>query len=290
MNDDFDSRLYYNKAKIKSELKSLVSESGGLKPVDAVLSLESIPESFKQIIPNATEEFNRFKNLDKKEVDLISKSIIKKIENNIDSELDFLTDFIQQSVKFACFTPNIASNTMWGQYAESSSGFALEYIFDKQNIICSNKDHINSISCELYPMEYYQKRLDATDFAIYLLQVTILHKLSIEKGIDFSNELRNYIIPCPDNFMFTKVSLAKSVEWKREKEWRLFYFSKISELNSSPYSYVYLKPSALYLGRRISDFYQKILVDIAKEKGIPVYKMDFSDKSCGYNLRKEKLF
>lgn len=224
MNDDFDSRLFYNQEKIRTELDLLISETGGLKPIDSILCMESIPEYFNQIIPNATEEFSRLKSLDKKEIDSISKSIIGYIYNNMDSELSFLTDFIQQSSKFACFTPDITSNTMWGQYADCSKGFALEYIFDKQTNICSNKEYINEITCQLFPMEYYVRRLDATEFAVYLLQVTILHKLSIAKGIVFSKEMRNIIIPCPDSFMFTKISLAKSIEWKREKEWRLFLF------------------------------------------------------------------
>lgn len=46
--------------------------------------------------------------------------------------------------------------------------------------------------------------------------------------------------------------------------------------------------SALYLGRKISELYQKVLVEIAKEKSIPVYKMDFNEKNRTYNLRKIK--
>lgn len=88
--------------------------------------------------------------------------------------------------------------------------------------------------------------------------------------------------------MFKKVALVKSNEWKKEKEWRMFFNTSIQELNNERFSYVYKKPSALYLGRKISELYQKVLVEIAKEKSIPVYKMDFNEKNRTYNLRKIK--
>jgi hypothetical protein len=50
-----------------------------------------------------------------------------------------------------------------------------------------------------------------------------------------------------------------------------------------------LKPSALYLGRRISSIYEKILSDIAKEKGLPIYKMSLDDDSISYDLIPEQV-
>lgn len=49
------------------------------------------------------------------------------------------------------------------------------------------------------------------------------------------------------------------------------------------------KPSAIYLGRNISDINQKIFVDIAKEKDVPVYRMYIYDRSRKYSLRWKKL-
>ncbi len=290
MNDDFDSRIFYNKERIKKQMNSLVSDTGGLKPIDAVLNLKSIPDLFEQIIPNAKEEFERIKQFNKVEIDSLSKQIMQFIMDNIDVALDELTTFIQQTSKFACFTTDIKSNTMWGQYAGSSTGFALEYSFFEQRIKFVNMEYPNGgIDGELYPVEYYQKRLDATEFAVYLFQVMIFHKLAVNKGISVSDRLRNIIIPCPDSFMFTKIALAKSNEWCREKEWRMFFHSSIKELNDQKCSYVIYKPSALYLGKRISFFNQKILTDIAKEKGIPVYKMEFNDKSSTYKLKSIRI-
>ena len=76
----------------------------------------------------------------------------------------------------------------------------------------------------------------------------------------------NEKFPCPDIFEFSKISIHKSLEWKSEKEWRLFYTSKNTEYNAEQHSFVYKKPTSIYLGRRISSINEKILKDIAKEK------------------------
>ena len=288
MNDDFDSRIFYDKKRIINFLNSLVTESGGLKPIDNILCMDSIPPIINCIIPNASDEICKIKKLDKTEIDIISNKILHFVYDNIDDELRFITNFIQEETKFACFTTNIQSNTMWGQYADCSTGFTLEYEFDKRSSEYQNKEYKFGISCDLYPIDYDQRRLDATEFAFYLFQISILYRVLREKGISIPNQFRNMVVPCPDSFMFKKVALVKSNEWKKEKEWRMFFNTSIQELNNERFSYVYKKPSALYLGRKISELYQKVLVEIAKEKSIPVYKMDFNEKNRTYNLRKIK--
>lgn len=290
MNDDFDSRIYYDKKKIKDYLNSLITETGGLKPIDNILCMNSIPGIFDSIIPGASDKFSQIKQINKQEIDRISNRIIKYIFDHLDEELDYITHFIQENSKFACFTTNIKSNTMWGQYADCSTGFALEYIFDKRRSEYSNSEYKNEgINVELYPIDYDHHRLNATSFAFYLFQVTILHRVMREKGIVVPKQFRNMIIPCPDSFMFSKIALTKSSEWKKENEWRMFFHTKIPELQNEKFSYIHKKPSALYLGRKISSVYQKILVDIAKEKSIPVYKMDFNEQNRTYNLKRTKI-
>ena len=95
----------------------------------------------------------------------------------------------------------------------------------------------------------------------------------------------NAVVPCPDEFMATKLAIKKSTDWKAEKEWRMFYTTSNMMLAREKFSYIIQKPSGVYLGRKISKINQKIIVDIAKEKGIPVYKMDFNEKSRNYKLK-----
>ena len=89
----------------------------------------------------------------------------------------------------------------------------------------------------------------------------------------------------PDISVVTKVSLHKSDEWEREAEWRLFCTSSNDyEFQTSKHSYCIKKPTALFLGRRISDINEKILRSIADSKSIPVHKMKLDDGSPSYDL------
>lgn len=76
--------------------------------------------------------------------------------------------------------------------------------------------------------------------------------------------------------MATKIILHKSNEWAPEKEWRMIYSSLRSDIQNQEYSFGIKKPVAIYLGRRIKPINQKILLSIAKEKAIPVYKMELA--------------
>ena len=83
----------------------------------------------------------------------------------------------------------------------------------------------------------------------------------------------------------TKISLHKSIEWEKETEWRMFCTSSNDvEFNNEKHGFCKKKPERIYLGRRISPINEKILVSLAKEKGVPVYKMKLEDESSTYSL------
>ena len=86
--------------------------------------------------------------------------------------------------------------------------------------------------------------------------------------------------------MATKLAIKKFTDWKAEKEWRLFYTTSNMMLAREKFSYIIQKPSGVYLGRKISKINQKIIVDIAKEKGIPVYKKHFKENSIIHKIKK----
>ncbi|MDE7430640.1 MAG: hypothetical protein K2N34_01790, partial [Lachnospiraceae bacterium] len=71
--------------------------------------------------------------------------------------------------------------------------------------------------------------------------------------------------------MLSKIAIHKSLEWKPEKEWRLFYTNTNPQSVNEVHSFMHKKPVAVYLGRKISAINEKILKDIAKEKGIECY-------------------
>lgn len=57
-------------------LNSLITETGGLKPIDSILCMNSIPGIFDSIIPGASDKFSQIKQINKQEIDRISNRII----------------------------------------------------------------------------------------------------------------------------------------------------------------------------------------------------------------------
>ena len=96
------------------------------------------------------------------------------------------------------------------------------------------------------------------------------------------------MIPCPDNFMSTKVIIHKATNWSHEKEWRLVYYEKNNFANEN-FPYIIKQPTGIYLGRNISPIHEKILYHLAVKRGIPVYKMAIREADTAYNLYPEPI-
>ena len=290
MNDDFDARLYYDRKRIEKWLKSFLSENGGLTVIEKLVTMEEPPLKILNLVPNAKDVFENLKRMPKEQIVASSNSLIQYLLSNLDVELKNTTEQVQQKTKFACFTQKIYSDMMWGQYSSNATGFALEYEFDGENIITYLVNNTQDrIWANLFPVIYDNKRLDTTEYAAYLFQIKILSAVVQNVGFIYDPAWINAVVPCPDEFMATKLAIKKSTDWKAEKEWRLFYTTSNMMLAREKFSYIIQKPSGVYLGRKISKINQKIIVDIAKEKGIPVYKMDFNENSRNYKLKKCRI-
>lgn len=285
MNDDFDARLYYDIEKIMNWLEREKTDSGVPKYIKDFIQLDDIPGDIKNTIPNSEMTFNLLKGLKDTDIKDISNQLISVVSSNINEIMKANTINVQKAIKFACFSERINSDMMWGNYSDNATGFALEYAFDKHIIDFNDNGHVYG---SLYPVLYGNKRIDATDYAIYLYQIHFLSSIALQMGIHLYGLLQKYI-PCPDEFMSTKLAIKKSNDWKSEKEWRLFFTSSNIELNSKPFVSVTLKPSAVYLGRKISAFNKKIILDIAREKNILAFQMDIDENLDKYTLKKIRI-
>lgn len=181
-----------------------------------------------------------------------SDDAIKGLIENSYSKI--LVDIKTQSY-IACFTENLYSSLMWAHYADSHKGFVVEY-------------KAIDLFPDILPVRYSPERIDATDLVFYCLA----YKLSAEYHIH--SELKDMLLP-------TKILTNKTTDWKYEKEWRIFKqdppeldFEK--EYKGGHQVILKKSPIAVYLGCRIERKHEEILCNIAREKGIPVYKMRYN--------------
>lgn len=287
MNDDFDARLYYDRENIRNWMNSFLIENKGQDLLNDILSVKLIPDEIEDILPGANASFAQIKNTPIEQITKAYKELMEWASYNLEKVLENTTEGIRSLVKFACLAERIDSDLMWGHYSENASGFAIEYKFDEMSFAAPKRSGEN-VTCSLFPMVYQHNQIDATEYAKWSFQRQILSRVSDQKIRGAVCLAFDKLNPCPDASMSIKVALNKSLEWKPEKEWRVFIMNDIQSM-WEPYTCVTRKPSALYLGRKISAINQKILLDMAFEKKIPVYKMNINAKSAKYRLIKNRI-
>ncbi len=294
MNDGFDARLYFDKNGILSWRDSLVSEaaingireffkSGSCLPAN-IAAFPGLVDCFEAIVASAPERFEQF-----------ISSYTEFVSGDIERVIDSIAEITQKTLKFCCLSEKIQSSAMWGLYANNESGFALAY--DCRDLYSavpleSGRKRI----CTCLPIIYGDSRYQVpTEYIIFLLMNRLMTTALLMSGYASYNPQAAQVIlqslPCPDNLIPTKIALHKSNEWKQEAEWRLFCSSNDDQdFQNAAHGCFTMKPTALYLGRRISSIYEKILTDIAKGKGLSVYKMSLDDDSVSYDLIPRQIF
>lgn len=270
MNDDFESRVYFNEKEVDYYLESIHSDTTFLN-----ITKKRIKESgiaFPQFILDIpTEHF--------------VKKTVEFIKENRPNHGQEISDLLQKTIKFCCFAERIDSDLMWGQYANSATGFALSYHFEKNKVAFPLKDNRSANGQgDLYPVLYGNHRLDATNLVKNLMLFKYFDDMLKLYSVNASLEQKRFVIPTEDVFMYEKISLIKSMEWAPEKEWRLFALAdEITETLAKNIVFK-VKPCQLFLGRRISPINEKILTDIAREKRLQIFKMCIDKNSNEYKL------
>jgi len=149
----------------------------------------------------------------------------------------------QWGMKICSFSERVGSVVMWGHYANNHQGFCLEY-----DVEAWPPGEVRRRI--LYPVIYSAQLFDATK-----------HILQSMRSRDFNN------------LYGAMAATHKSPDWAYEKEWRLVLPMGESFQDQN---YPMPTPSALFLGARIQEEDKATLVDIARQKGIPVYEMALS--------------
>lgn len=276
MNDSFDSMLYFSKEQIDSALK----RSAESEPIQSLLASIRQGDEFSAAIQNTfSPEIlavirERIAQMSPADADKHMELFRSFFGNQLDTNASEIAQIVQKAIKVACFSENINSAAMWGYYADSGKGFALAYDFCNGNY--TSKDYC------LARVIYDDERYNASEYAAWLLA----HKIFFNMGIiSPSDNSPQYMLPCPDMFMHTKVLLHKAKAWGHEQEWRLTF----SGTSTDDHPFIQKRPSAIYLGRNISEIHEKILRHIAVERGIPVHKMSIREDNPTYNLCSEPI-
>ena len=159
------------------------------------------------------------------------------------NQLQGVTRLYKELIGLICFSSKFDSILMWSHYAHYHTGFCIRFEFTE------NSDVYKS----LFPVVYRKSRPD-----------TITKALKRDK-------------------LWTMLSvICKSSDWSYEYEWRSVFLN-INQLRgiktSETGSYINVLPyiKGVYLGANISPANEKIIIPMARQLNVSVYKMKLSD-------------
>lgn len=187
-----------------------------------------------------------------------------------------------------CFSKKINCGSMWAHYASNNTGFALAYDFKDLLEKSKFSKFSNNV---ILPVQYKSKRFNITKGSIESSKDRINMYLDLEKFIkNAEKEIeKNKKKPISkkklrSNFMYY---CRKAKNWSYENEWRII---TISSQYDDPEDYKLcfnVKPVAIYFSANINEQDEKMLYEIAKEKGIPTFKMEktMREKKIIYSIR-----
>lgn len=270
-NDLHDSLFFFDKNAILDSITKTFSSG----------AVPSMIESIKQVqFPNADLQkwaTEIFSSLNTEQLTDIVLQSVPGFNQWLEQCFSYAKDGIRERTKMVCLSESIKSPLMWAHYADNHKGFAIGYDFRNNEITqcsnCPNRSCSNIKLGTIYPMIYSDKRYDATEYGKWIVQ----QQVSYITGIPAKEFYE-------DSFIFTKAALHKSNDWSYENEWRIICSTpNLAEEQKDRYP-IKKQPIAIYFGSQIPDFYRKILMHLADEKGIPRYQMYVKDYSSKYAL------
>ncbi len=270
-NDLHDSLFFFDKDSILDSIEKMFS-SGAVSPMIEAIKQVQFPNPDLQ--NQATEMFS---SLDTKQLADIVWQAVPGFGQWLDQCFSFAKDGIRERTKMVCLSESIKSPLMWAHYADNHKGFAIGYDFRNNEITqcsnCPNRSCSNIKLGAIYPVVYSDKRYDATRYGQWIVQqqVNRIIGMPIEELYD-------------DGFLFAKAALHKSNDWSYENEWRIICSTPNLAVEQKDRYPIKKKPIAIYFGSQISDFYRKMLMHIADEKGIARYQMYVKNYSSKYEL------
>ena len=164
--------------------------------------------------------------------------IIGDMQIGLYKELKYATHRYREEIAISCFSEINNSKLMWAHYANSYSGFCIEYDF------CGAKGDVLN-QAFLLPVIYSEKR------------PSVPWKAALVDTDENRIEAR---------MQMTKALLTKDAVWEYENEWRILLKSDSANLKMP-------NVTCIYLGKAISEENRNRILEIARENNIPVKQM-----------------
>ena len=233
----FDNEVMQNIIRSPQTIRNLILSFGPKRPEKEVQIIE--------LLASKDDFFGKIRSI----ADIVGIDVpqgkIEETYNILNEQIKRIRESIGGKIGVECFTQSPADVLMWSYYADKHTGICVE--FDFSILFSSIPDGL------LLPV-YYSEDRPLLDFSKLYDPIS---KQAKPEGI--TEEMPNLIWSW----------ITKSIEWEREKEWRL-----ISTKIGSDIDRIVKLPimSRIITGINVSEAnYQKIL-EIATEKGIPVHR------------------
>lgn len=177
-------------------------------------------------------------------------AICKELNESSDREIDNFNQMMQSGIFIHALSELNDSILMWSHYGKDHTGFCIEH-----NTLADKDENRTRL---LFPVIYQD---NMPDISPYLIKKERHAQCNIA----------------------VLAAMIKAKCWEYEHEWRYIF----PEGPGKSFNVMSLPISAIYLGCKISDENQEILLDIARKKGIKAYKMKM--RSNEFKLDAEEL-
>lgn len=262
-NDPYDTLPWFDIARVVNWLEA-ISSPGALEQLQSFLAAgNDFPDEFKKMLPGTYWDEIKRGLLAAPDIKDLDRELLASKQQAL-SQLTTLSPIIAQYAKrfstYACFCEDVQSILMWGHYADSQKGFALEYDF--------RPTLLNPLpNVAICPVIYSENRYDATDYITWAF-------LKMQQMPVISTDISAHM----------KVALHKSKDWEYELEWRLIDPSLQDPNNPKPMVTQY-RPNSIYYGTGIDTAHLARLHEVAVRKGIREYEMFIDYGSPKYELQ-----
>jgi Protein of unknown function (DUF2971) len=259
LNDPFDSGLgvqfeiyaeYFNE-RSADHLAKMASDSG-LIDRDEADKLAARPEGLQKLMRALSEKES---SLSLNHSDEFITAILAAFEKQSTAAVEKTMAVLRKSLKLCSFSEVHDSIVMWSHYADYHRGFCIEYPVG-----------------ELPPGDIRRRMLFPVVYADELFDATAIFQEMLAGG------------RVANNLFALAACLQKSSEWSYEKEWRLAFPAGIIPSSTA---YLMPRPSAIFLGAKITPSARESVLAIVEPKGIPVFHMLLSNNS--FRLHAEPL-